>query len=234
MANGPLQVVGVLLTLICFILTFIAACLPYWRSNDIEGEVIETIRRSSGLWTKCTFISTGNWNCDAYDRFFIGLPAALQAARALTIIALFFQLSAIAISFIGLDCTTVAMDQPKLKARCILLAGACNVVGAICIGVAVSWFAANVLYDYHNPLSAGGYNGQSYGATGERYIYGACLFLGWGAMCLGILTGALFCCNSMTTMRDENDQEPYHQGFGSAPHPGIQYQAPKSMGHEYI
>ena len=56
MANGPLQVVGVLLTLICFILTFIAACLPYWRSNDIEGEVIETIRRSSGLWTKCTFI----------------------------------------------------------------------------------------------------------------------------------------------------------------------------------
>ena len=103
------------------------------------------------------------------------------------------------------------------------------------------------------------YNGQSYGATGERYIYGACLFLGkllsifpnwffqvfinwpiltlflgWGAMCLGILTGALFCCNSMTTMRDENDQEPYHQGFGSAPHPGIQYQAPKSMGHEYI
>ena len=22
--------------------------------------------------------STGNWNCDAYDRFFIGLPAALQ------------------------------------------------------------------------------------------------------------------------------------------------------------
>ena len=22
------------------------------------------------------------------------------------------------------------------------------------------------------------YNGQSYGATGERYIYGACLFLG--------------------------------------------------------
>ena len=38
----------------------------------------------------------------------------------------------------------------------ILLAGALNVVGAICIGVAVSWFAANVLYDYHNPLSAGG------------------------------------------------------------------------------
>jgi len=25
--------------------------------------------------------STGNWNCDAYDRFFIGLPAALQVRK---------------------------------------------------------------------------------------------------------------------------------------------------------
>ena len=52
--------------------------MPFWRRNDLEGEVLESIRRSSGLWTKCTYLSTGNWNCDAYDRFFIGLPAALQ------------------------------------------------------------------------------------------------------------------------------------------------------------
>ena len=61
-----------------------------------------------------------------------------------------------------------------------MIAGVCNVIGGICIGVAVSWFAANVLYDYHNPMAQGGYanyNNQ-YGSTGERYIYGACLFLG--------------------------------------------------------
>ena len=56
MANGPLQVVCVVLTFICFILTFIAACLPYWKERSNEGEVIETIRRSSGLWIKCTLI----------------------------------------------------------------------------------------------------------------------------------------------------------------------------------
>ena len=39
-----------------------------------------------------------------------------------------------------------------------MIAGTCNVIGGICIGVAVSWFAANVLYDYHNPLSQGGYS----------------------------------------------------------------------------
>lgn len=215
-------------------MTFTAACLPYWRSNDIEGEVIETIRRSSGLWTKCTYISTGNWNCDAFDRFFIGLPPALQAARALTIISLLFQFFAVCVAIVGLDCTTVAMDQPRTKARAILISGVCNVVGALCIGVAVSWFAANVLYDYHNPLSASSYTGNFAATynTGERYIYGACLFLGWGAMCLGIMTGALFCCNSMSTMRDENDQDPYTQGFDARQN--LQYSAPKSMGHEYI
>ena len=56
MANGAVQVICVFLSIIAFALTFIACCLPYWRSNDIEGEVIETIRRSSGLWTKCTYI----------------------------------------------------------------------------------------------------------------------------------------------------------------------------------
>ena len=37
--------------------------------------------RTSGLGLNHTAnvkFSTGNWNCDAYDRFFIGLPAALQ------------------------------------------------------------------------------------------------------------------------------------------------------------
>ena len=42
-----------------------------------------------------------------------------------------------------------------------MIAGVCNAVGAITIGIAVSWFAANVLYDYHNPLSQGGYSGSA-------------------------------------------------------------------------
>ena len=115
---------------------------------------------------QCTWLSTGNWNCDAYDRFFIGLPAALQvikynynfklknyyraqqrarsfrilikkyflpdftnyllsenlffqAARALTIISLFFNLIGMCASIVGLDCTTVAADQPGTKHKCV-------------------------------------------------------------------------------------------------------------------
>ena len=42
-----------------------------------------------------------------------------QAARALTILALMFQFFGVCIAIIGLDCTTVAMDQPRTKARAV-------------------------------------------------------------------------------------------------------------------
>ena len=63
-------------------------------------------------------------------------------------------------------------------------------------------------------------------------------FEGWGSMVLGFITGALFCCNSFTSMRDGDENEPYVQGFNSAhaeliPGRGP-YQAAKPMGHEYI
>lgn len=210
--------------------------MPFWRRNDLEGEVIESIRRSSGLWTKCTWLSTGNWNCDAYDRFFIGLPAALQAARALTIISLFFNLIGMCASIVGLDCTTVAADQPGTKHKCIMAAGVFVGLSGLCIGIAVSWFAANVLYDYHNPLNGSPYVGTgargsySMSNNGDRYVYGECLFLGWVAMIVSILTGVLFCCNSYNSMNEDPEEVGFHQGY-QAP---LTYNAPKSMGHEYI
>lgn len=244
MANGSLQVVGLFTSILCFALMLCVCILPYWRRNDLEGEVLESIRRSSGLWTKCTFLATGNWNCDAYDRFFIGLPAALQAARALTIIGILFNIIGTLSAVVGLDCTTIAADQPSSKYRCILIAGVLICISGLCIGIAVSWFAANVLYDYHNPMGsqpyiganrAGGYGGSKYGGmggnNGDRFVYGECLFLGWAAMILSFLTGILFCCNSYNAMQ-EDPEEPYTAGYN----PPMNYPltGPKSMGHEYI
>ena len=39
----------------------------------------------------------------------------------------------------------------------IMIAGGFVCVSGLCIGIAVSWFAANVLYDYHNPMSQSPY-----------------------------------------------------------------------------
>ena len=48
--------------------------MPEWRKNDMQGEVIEMQVRKQGIWWNCMFYSTGQWHCDDFDRFFIGLP----------------------------------------------------------------------------------------------------------------------------------------------------------------
>jgi len=243
MGNSGVQILALLLTMVTFVMILIACILPFWRRNDLEGEVIETIRRSSGLWTKCTYLATGNWNCDAYDRFFIGLPRALQAARGLTIVSLFLGFCASVTSVVGLDCTTIGMDQPGLKQKCMLAAGTMQVLAGICIGVAVSWFASSVLYEFHNPLGRGPYVGQGsrgsysqsyYGGNGDRYVYGECLFFGWAAMVLGIASGAVFCCNGYSSLNEDDDNRSFNAAYQPPMAGGLDYGRPKSMGHEYI
>ena len=45
-----------------------------------------------------------------------------------------------------------------------------HVIAGVSLGVAVSWFAANVLNDYNDPIQSAG---------GLRYVYGEALFVGW-------------------------------------------------------
>lgn len=105
MVNGALQVCGFIVTLIGWIMTVITCALPVWRKNDLEGkltnlqqlsrvrsgvvycelitvlgEVIEAIIKTSGLWVRCTYQATGQWTCDNYDSFFLGLPVPLQVS----------------------------------------------------------------------------------------------------------------------------------------------------------
>ena len=54
MANMGVELIGFLLSMCGLVMTIVACSLPEWKTNDMEGEVIESIRRSSGLWSKVT------------------------------------------------------------------------------------------------------------------------------------------------------------------------------------
>merc|ERR1711981_1539938 len=90
--NESLKFLGFFLSFISLGLTIATIALPDWRINDVEGEVVELIKRTQGLWVKCAFFPTGNWQCEDYDRFFIALPAAITGARVFSVIALVMQL----------------------------------------------------------------------------------------------------------------------------------------------
>ena len=50
MANGFLQMAGFIFSIVGTIMTIIICIRPEWKVNDTQGEVIENIRRSHGLW----------------------------------------------------------------------------------------------------------------------------------------------------------------------------------------
>lgn len=91
------------LTWITIGLTLFVIVYPCWRINDTEGEIVEVIRRTQGLWIKCAWFPQGNYNCEDYDRFFIDLPPAITGARVFTIVALLFLVIAALLQPFGMD-----------------------------------------------------------------------------------------------------------------------------------
>jgi len=233
--NEALKYVGFFLSFVSLGLTIACIAVPDWRVNDVEGEVVELIKRTQGLWVKCAFFPTGNWQCEDYDRFFIALPAAITGARVFSCLSLIFQIVAIVGQPFGMMCTTIVpLEQTTTKAKITIGSGMLNILAGVCIGVAVSWYAALVVEDYSRFTT-----GVSAGieTAVQRFIYGSALYLGWAAMSLLMIQGAILCCSSW-------GGEEYHEGYEGAPMDpyGRQHQAysgynqPKSqmMGTEYI
>lgn len=52
-----------------------------------------------------------------------------------------------------------------------MVSGILHLIAGVSLGIAVSWFAANVLTDYNDPIRSA--------AGGLRYVYGEALFIGW-------------------------------------------------------
>lgn len=199
--NGTLQLAGFGLSCIAAILTFVAVFLPEWRRNDPKVEIIESVVRHQGIWLRCTAYATGQWQCDDFDAFFLGLPVQLQTARGLAVFSLVAGFFGLLLSIVGLECTKCVDDNQKTKSRIALIASACWILSAFTIGVAVSYYANQVVQDYQI-LNFGG---QSANETGQRYVFGASLFLGWGAMALGMLGGLVMMCGSFYVESEDDD-----------------------------
>lgn len=50
--------------------------------------------------------------------------------------------------------------------------------------------------------------------AGQRYIYGACLFIGWAAMAVLVLGAIIAACGSMVDDEDDSDRRaPYMPSY---------------------
>ncbi|KAK7925371.1 hypothetical protein WMY93_007681 [Mugilogobius chulae] len=122
MVSLALEIVGVTLSTLGWILSIVCCALPMWRVSAFIGANIVTAQVYwEGLWMSCVFQSTGQMQCKVYDSM-LALPQDLQAARALSVVSIIVGILALLIATVGAKCTNCIPDEGA-KARVMATSG---------------------------------------------------------------------------------------------------------------
>ncbi|XP_037126635.1 claudin c [Syngnathus acus] len=184
MSSFGLELAGVSVAVVGWLLSVVSCALPMWRVSAFIGANIVTAQVYwEGLWMSCVFQSTGQMQCKVYDSM-LALPPDLQAARALTVVSIIIGVLALLISMVGAKCTNCIEDE-GVKARVTITSGAAFIVAALAELVPVSWSANTIVVEFYSPVVL----------SGQKMEIGAALYLGWAAALLLLVGGAILCCS---------------------------------------
>ncbi|XP_051824188.1 claudin-6 [Antechinus flavipes] len=183
MASAGLQILGIVLSLLGWIAMIVSCAMPMWKITAFIGNNIVVSQVTwEGLWMNCVVQSTGQMQCKVYDSL-LALPRELQAARALTVVALLLALVGLLIYLAGAKCTTCIEDEEP-KARLVLASGIIFLITAVLVLIPLCWTAHVIIRDFYNPLVA----------EAQKRELGHSLYVGWAAAGLFLLGGGLLCC----------------------------------------
>ncbi|KAG1934683.1 claudin-6 [Pimephales promelas] len=179
-----LELIGMISSVLGWLLAIVACALPMWRVTAFIGSNIVTAQIIwDGLWMSCVVQSTGQMQCKVYDSM-LALSQDLQAARALTVISILLTVLAVLVSIGGAKCTNCIEDESS-KAKVMIFGGVIFIVAGLMQLIPVSWSANSIIRDFYNPLLP----------DAQRRELGAALYIGWAASALLIMGGSLLCCS---------------------------------------
>ncbi len=184
MAAYGLEVTGIALAMLGWVLGVISCALPMWRVSAFIGANIVTAQKYwEGLWMSCVFQSTGQMQCKVYNSM-LALPQDLQAARALTIVSLILGLVALIIATMGAKCTN-CIEEEGAKAKVMIASGVAFIIAALAELVPVSWSAHTIVVEFYSIAVP----------TGQKMEIGAALYVGWASTAMLLIGGSLLCCS---------------------------------------
>ncbi|KAL0993836.1 hypothetical protein UPYG_G00114550 [Umbra pygmaea] len=184
MVSAGLQMMGTALGIIGWIGAIVACALPMWKVSAFIGSSIITAQTTwEGIWMNCMVQSTGQMQCKIYDSM-LALSSDLQAARALTIIAILGGIFGLMLAMAGGKCTNCVEDEAA-KAKVGVASGVVFIISGVLLLVPVCWTANTIVQNFYNPLVM----------ESQKREMGAALFIGWGAAALLLIGGGLLCCN---------------------------------------
>ncbi|XP_018933603.2 claudin-4-like [Cyprinus carpio] len=184
MVSAGLQLLGTALAIIGWIGVIVVCHKHIHKADFIIGNVIITAQTSwEGIWMNCVVQSTGQMQCKVYDSM-LALTSDLQAARALTIIAIVIGILGIMLAMAGGKCTNCVEDE-SAKSKIGITAGVIFIIAGVLCLIPVCWTAHVIIQDFYNPLVH----------QAQKRELGAALYIGWAAAGLLIIGGGLLCCN---------------------------------------
>ncbi|XP_042594929.1 claudin-like protein ZF-A89 [Cyprinus carpio] len=165
------EVSGQVLCFIGFIGICVCCGIPMWRVTSYIGANIVTGQMVwDGLWMNCVVQSTGQMQCKVQDSI-MRLTQDLQAARALTVIAIVIGFIGMLLTFVGGQCSSCLKNESSM-AKVVILGGIlCIVAGVACL-IPVCWSSAYTISDFQSVLTI---------ETQKREL-GASIYIGWGIL----------------------------------------------------
>lgn len=194
MVSTGRQMLGFVLAVVGFLGSIVICALPTWKVTAFIGANIVTSQVIwEGLWMNCVTQSTGQMQCKVYDSL-LALPQDLQAARALTVIAIIVGVFGILLGVAGGKCTNF-VDDERQKCKVAIASGIAFIIAGLMVLIPVCWTANTIIRDFYNPVMT----------NAQRRELGASLYIGWGAAGLLFLGGGLLC--SSCPPNEENDYD---------------------------
>lgn len=176
-----LQVLGLVLGLVSWCLQSSCTSSHTWKVRSQAESLSSSQWQFEGLWMSCAATSLGSVQCSRFKTV-LGLPAQLQACRALMILSLLLGFSAIILTVLGLKCTKIGRSSETEKTQMVLGGGVMFLISGSLTLIAVSWYAGAVIQDFYSPVFGG-----------VRFELGSGLYLGWAAASLALLGGSILC-----------------------------------------
>ncbi|KAF0886801.1 claudin-24-like [Crocuta crocuta] len=177
-----MQFVGLLLSLLGWVLSVITTYLPHWKHLNLDLNEMENW--TMGLWQACVVQEEVGTQCKDFESF-LALPAELRISRILMFLSNGLGLLGLLVSGFGLDCLRIGETRPGLKKGLRVLGGALLWAAGVAALAPVSWVAHMTVQEFWD---------ETVPEIVPRWEFGEALFLGWSAGLSLLLGGCLLNC----------------------------------------
>ncbi|XP_035927216.1 claudin-24-like [Halichoerus grypus] len=174
-----MQFVGLLLSLLGWVLSMITTYLPQWKNLNLDLNEMENW--TMGLWQVCVIQEEVGRQCKDFDSF-LALPAELRISRILMFLSNGLGLLGLLLSGSGLDCLRIGETRRGRKKGLLILGGILFWSAGISALAPVSWVAYKTVQEFWD---------ETVPEIVPRWEFGEALFLGWFAGFFLLVGGCL-------------------------------------------